>query len=205
MYSLKRKIVPITLLLVCLGIMLMACASQQADENPSGTGDTIVEEQTPAELFAFTSDSDCSACHAAEVQSGNDSTVLYSFHVDQQEMQCNTCHNDDNEVLTKAHEDYATAKLPSKLKKTEVYVEVCLTCHNMDDLKVKTKDTATLTDSNGVTANPHDLPVSDSHAKRIICMSCHEMHGKNPVNETAPKVCEGCHHQNVYECGTCHR
>ncbi|MDR1015543.1 MAG: cytochrome c3 family protein [Coriobacteriales bacterium] len=148
---------------------------------------------------------DCSSCHTAEVQSESDTTTAYFHHAGQQGVRCGTCHVDNDGALMKAHEDYGTAKVPVKLKKTEVSSEVCLDCHNAGALKTETESTTILTDSKGTVVNPHDLPVNDDHARNVTCSSCHKMHGSDPVIETAPKACLTCHHEDVYECGTCHR
>lgn len=60
-----------------------------------------------------------------------------------------------------------------------------------------------LTDINGTTVNPHELPINKSHAT-IGCATCHALHDDAPLEETAAKACTKCHHDNVYECFTCH-
>lgn len=60
-----------------------------------------------------------------------------------------------------------------------------------------------LTDANGTTVNPHDLPVNKSHAT-LTCATCHTMHDDATLEATAVKACIKCHHDNVYECFTCH-
>ncbi len=66
-----------------------------------------------------------------------------------------------------------------------------------------TADIEYLTDANGTTVNPHDLPVNKSHAT-LSCATCHAMHDDATLEETAVKACIKCHHDNVYECFTCH-
>lgn len=66
-----------------------------------------------------------------------------------------------------------------------------------------TADVTVLTDENGTTVNPHDLPVNKSH-DTIVCATCHTMHDDAPLEETAAEACTKCHHDNVYECFTCH-
>ena len=65
------------------------------------------------------------------------------------------------------------------------------------------KASTALTDDQGTTVNPHDLPQSASH-DTLTCGSCHTMHDEKPLEETAAAACTQCHHQNVYECYTCH-
>lgn len=66
-----------------------------------------------------------------------------------------------------------------------------------------TADIDYLVDANGTMVNPHDLPVNKSHAT-ITCATCHAMHDDTTLEETAVKACIKCHHDNVYECFTCH-
>lgn len=66
-----------------------------------------------------------------------------------------------------------------------------------------TADVTYLTDANGTTVNPHDLPVNKSH-DTITCATCHSMHDTDPLEETTVDACIKCHHDNVYECFTCH-
>lgn len=66
-----------------------------------------------------------------------------------------------------------------------------------------TADIDYLVDINGTTVNPHRLPINKSHAT-IGCATCHMMHDDTPLEETAVEACIRCHHDNVYECFTCH-
>jgi hypothetical protein len=66
-----------------------------------------------------------------------------------------------------------------------------------------TADIDWLTDENGTTVNPHNLPVNKSH-NTITCATCHDMHNDETLEETAKNACIQCHHDNVYECFTCH-
>ena len=62
-----------------------------------------------------------------------------------------------------------------------------------------------LTDKNGTTANPHDLPQNADHTNAdLACATCHKLHGEDPIEQTALKACIDCHHAEVFECGTCH-
>ena len=105
--------------------------------------------------------------------------------------------------------------MPKKLKNTAVSEETCLTsgCHSMDELVAATASSTVLTDSNGTVKNPHEMLIDENHIANsnadLACSSCHKMHEENgaesqAVAESAQAKCTGCHHQNVYECGTCH-
>ena len=116
---------------------------------------------------------------------------------------CTTCHDDAK--LPELH-DGATpgSKMPEKLKKTNVSEELCLSCHgSYEELAELTEDCDLLTDDNGTTVHPHDLPDVADHDP-ITCTNCHVVHSKKTVEQTAPAKCLSCHHENVYECGTCH-
>jgi hypothetical protein len=119
-------------------------------------------------------------------------------------MACSSCHTDDDGALTKAHKSYTTAKLPEKLRRTDVSSAACSGCHGANDLKTATAGLTILTDNTGLTVNPHDLPATETHLINITCASCHKMHSTEPVEEIAPEFCVSCHHEDIYTCGTCH-
>jgi hypothetical protein len=193
-----------TIAVIAFAAILAACAPRQADvENPDsddandGNGQVI-------ELPAWSLDSDCESCHAAEVASGSDSQCAYSQHT---EVSCTTCHEDTDNKLTKGHEKYAAAAQPAKLKYTKVTSAPCTTagCHSDAEGRIAaTAQVTALTDSDGTTINPHALPTNKRHLSNVTCSSCHKMHKEDSPLETAPTVCRGCHHQDVYQCGTCH-
>lgn len=98
----------------------------------------------------------------------------------------------------------ANDKMPKKLKKSEVSEDLCLGCHtSYEALTALTADCTLLTDENGTVVNPHALPEVADHDP-ITCISCHTAHGDKTLEETASSKCLSCHHENVYECGTCH-
>jgi cytochrome c553 len=202
----------IAFLALSLLFVLAACAPQQATETSDGeaisngqpgvayndTNDEASSEE--ASLPAWTTASDCESCHTAEVESGESSAYVYSLHIANP---CTTCHTDTGGQLAAAHDAYATAKQPTKLKQTSIEISVCESCHSVGDLKGLTASTTVLTDANGTVVNPHELPSHKDHTG-IDCSSCHKMHKSDPADDTATAVCSSCHHQDVYECGTCH-
>lgn len=193
----KRRMVAATLAFVCICITLSACSSE--GKSDSAEGDT--GSKSAGELAAWTPDSDCVNCHVFEAESATDTACAYSLHAD---VECITCHANTDGSMAKAHERYETAKQPAKLKRTEVTSGVCLSCHIETELKEATADVTALTDGNGTVVNPHDLPQTEDHADAIACSSCHKMHLPESAIDTAPQACLSCHHDNVYECGTCH-
>ena len=89
-----------------------------------------------------------------------------------------------------------------KLKKSKVEVGACTGCHDSTALELPAA--ADLADSRGNKADPHALPDGEGHSS-ITCVSCHNLHdAEEKVEETAYDLCYGCHHDEVFECGTCH-
>lgn len=116
---------------------------------------------------------------------------------------CTMCHT-DTEALAETHENAEDlTALPKRLSK-KIEDETCLTCHGSKEaLAEATADSDVLTDTNGTTVNPHALPETASH-ESIKCVDCHRVHTDKDPAETANQKCMSCHHQNVYECYTCH-
>ena len=198
----KRKYLA-TMLLACVVaaiVSLSACAPQSGSVQAEG-GSSDAAKQDPV-AFTWSEDSDCATCHATESGSFSDAKCLAGSQ--HQSVACVTCHA-DKDALSAAHEGVsATDKMPEKLKATEVSSAACLSCHDSwDALAAKTADSTVLTDSQGKVVNPHALPAGHAE-ERATCSDCHSMHGATDATTDAPKVCIGCHHQNVYACNTCH-
>jgi hypothetical protein len=197
----RCRSIALTFLLCCF-ILLVACAPQQATTDHSAPA--APDESSTITLPVWTEESDCATCHDAEVQSGADAAATFSLHAGDSAVTCMTCHADEDGVLARAHEDYGTAEPPTKLKRAKVQSAACLSCHDQNEIRDKTVGSAVLTDNDGTIVNPHELPANDEHTRNITCVSCHEMHATDPVEEVAPITCRNCHHMDVYECGTCH-
>ncbi|MDR0514116.1 MAG: cytochrome c3 family protein [Coriobacteriaceae bacterium] len=200
----KRMNKVLVMAMVLLGISTLltaACAPRQSIDKPSAgaTDDAVATVSLPQ----WTEDSNCtsSECHTAEADSATDKACVFSLHG---ELACITCHMNEEGKLATQHKDYATAKPSTKLKKTAVSNEACLSCHDRLELASATAASSVLTDANGTVVNPHGLPATAAHEESISCSNCHKMHKGNPAEEAAGKVCASCHHQAVYECGTCH-
>lgn len=144
---------------------------------------------------------DCGPCHERAVASREDTDCLAALHRD---IPCATCHSD--ETLADVHEG-ATAEGGAKatrLKKTAIDATACTGCHGEGaDLAALTAETEACTDKNGLVVNPHDLSTNVEH-EDIDCASCHIMHDDRTAAEQAESLCTSCHHENVYECFTCH-
>lgn len=169
----------------------------------SHSANVETDNATTALTADWSTDTDCAACHSKEGSSLQSTECVAGSHSASQGLQCVTCHNDES-TLSQVHASAGNKKAPKRLKKTEVNADVCLSCHDMETLAAATADFTGLTDSQGTTVNPHDLPRNEDHSAEISCTSCHSGHGDNSPSEQATDLCVGCHHENVYECGTCH-
>jgi hypothetical protein len=193
----KKSVPLIVALFICsLMFVLVACAPKQA------TGEEGEAEQVAVNVPLWSQNSDCTSCHVAEVQSGvSGSASIYALHTEEA---CITCHTDDGGVLADAHEEYATAEQPTKLEGTEVADATCVTCHDIEEIKIATAGSTVLTDVNGTVVNPHDVPQTQEHGENIECATCHKMHTPDPIADVARQACVSCHHQGVYDCKSCH-
>jgi hypothetical protein len=192
-----KKLLP-SVALVATVASLVACAPQQpgTSENPES------RESAGSQVeISWSPKADCAICHATESDSLSSSGTA-ALHASSG---CADCHA-DYEGLAKAHEGVtADDKMPTKLKKTSVEESVCLTCHGTyESLAEKTADVTILTDQNGTTVNPHEVAAAGTGHDSMTCASCHSMHADEPASETSDALCLGCHHADVYECGTCH-
>lgn len=197
----KARLIP-SIFGIILLVTLVACAPRQA---PVEASDPDVSDETPViELPTWSEESDCASCHTTEVSSGTDSAATFSVHETQADMTCLTCHTNTDDELALVHAEYSTATAPTRLTETSIPDSTCLDCHVLDELKAATSSSTVLTDYNGLVVNPHEMPDTNDHERNVRCSTCHKMHSARPLEETAKNTCLACHHQGVYECGTCH-
>jgi hypothetical protein len=191
----------VPLLLVLSLIALAACAPNTNSTKTGTTGEQ--QESTDATQpvgITYSADTDCTACHTPETESYEATAFLASQH---KGSDCLSCH-DDLATLTGVHDSvHVGDKTASRLKKTSVSDELCLSCHPGDDRITATAGLTVLTDKEGTVVNPHDLADNKDH-QGIACADCHKMHKEEPIATTAKGVCIGCHHQDVFTCYTCH-
>ncbi len=177
-------------------------ASSSSSSKKSGSSDSA-QASDASDGDTFTMDADCASCHEKAAKKMADEGYTGELH---QALSCVSCH-DNEEELTAAHSSKYSAKQASRvvaLNKTTVDEELCFTCHgDQETLAEATADLTLLTDKNGTCVNPHDLPDIENHSK-ITCGSCHKMHDDKTSAEAAQNTCINCHHENVYECYTCH-
>lgn len=187
-------------LAVAAATVLVGCAPQANDvAGGGGTG----QDEPAAVDFSWSQEADCAMCHAAESASMEDASCQAAMH-EQQGVPCSGCHADEARLAT-VHEGATTASsAPARLKSTSIDESTCTSCHgDRAALAVETAESAALVDSQGTTANPHELPSSPDH-DGIACSDCHQMHVAGAAGELAKKTCIACHHEDVFECGTCH-
>lgn len=197
----KRRHYLSWLVIMLFALSLAACAPANNNTSDVNQSENSVSDDS---VFNWSKESDCGTCHLRDVESFTDSACLAAEHPDLAS-NCFLCHNQENE-LEAVHEkvEMGDEKKKDTLKKTSVSEEICLSCHQQEDCVTATATSEVLTDKNGLTINPHDLPDVEDHAA-ISCSSCHKFHSQNEVSETTPKVCKNCHHADIYECNTCHQ
>lgn len=194
-----------TLLIACVGLAmaLVLCGSACAPTpNKKSSDESMADTGTNAAVaFTWSEDSECSMCHEHEQTTCTDSQYPASQHAD---VNCAACHNDSEALVAKHEGATPDSKMPKVLKASTVSDETCLSCHygTKEELKAATSDLK-LVDKEGTEQNPHDLsPIGDHEA--LECRNCHAMHEEGTNEEHAHEVCLSCHHEDVFECHTCH-
>ncbi len=193
-----KRAITVSLLTALLCLMsLIGCAPQVSD----GGDEAAKQDKVASFSFEWAADSDCATCHASH--SATVQADVHSTAAEAKDMGCMACHA-DSEGLDAAHEGVSMGdKEPKRLKSTEVASETCLGCHDKAEVIASTAELTVLTDANGTTINPHDMPEVESHAD-VGCVDCHNIHDDQTTQEAASGYCIGCHHHEVYECYTCH-
>lgn len=191
-----------------LDCSLCHAAQVASIEEKAGDNKESTDAKAPGSAAGDVSDTQ----DAAEKTGANESLVdeapsgLESYaamHAHSFGMTCADCH-EDSDKLADAHKRMNGGTEATRLKKTAVASELCLACHDADTLAEATAECTVLTDDNGTTINPHQLPEVGEHAG-INCADCHQVHeAEKTLAQTARTTCGSCHHAGVYECGTCH-
>lgn len=183
--------------LTCFAVVWSTGCAPQSENREGGQPREI-------EASSWSIESDCLQCHSVEADSLADDSCLASTHRNEG-LGCIDCHTDESS-LSAAHEKATTGNpAPKKLKKTEVDESTCTACHGTyEELATATLDKLVI-DSKGTAVNPHEAPnLTDGHEGNITCASCHAMHEEANTAEEAHETCLNCHHEDVFECGTCH-
>lgn len=193
------------IMLACIGgcFALAATLSACAPKEPA------VVEKDPAPEPIVTIDwsptTDCSTCHTIESDSAKDASSFTGIH-QQQGLTCTGCHTDEA-ALKKAHESARkTDTAPSALKQTKFVDADCSneSCHVLapEDFIALTATSDQLTDDKKTRVNPHEVAtMTPGHIEAgMTCADCHDAH----KSKTAFDYCLSCHHEGVFECGTCH-
>ncbi len=200
-----RRTIMAAALVLTLALVPFTLAACGGTSQASQDLNDAATKATTTKAAAWSPTSDCSKCHAAEVESLKDSTLLASKHSGQK---CADCHNDaDN--LTKAHAGATGA--PSSATTTASKMgtkEFCLKCHGTyEDLAAKTAASTVLKDTKGTVVNPHAVSQNADHQGVSLdeCYNCHAVHQASaPAGPAVGAICITCHHENVFECHTCH-
>ncbi|WP_425804449.1 cytochrome c3 family protein [Desulfitobacterium sp. Sab5] len=116
----------------------------------------------------------CTLCHNMQpmYDSYHDSNLLANSHA-KAGVKCHDCHESSLSIQAEEGMKYITGNYESPMKTREFPQEMCLKCHNYDDVKAKT---------NFDESNPHD-----SHNGELQCYTCHKMHEPSQV------LCTQCH------------
>ena len=186
---------------------LVGCGREVlASTGPSLNGITA-SEATPKDKvkFKLTEDSDCEACHALEAASEHNEGC-WAGNPEHADLVCLDCHVKDKPLEGAHRKLSADSKLGVGLKRTSVDDQTCLTpeCHNADEVLAKTPQDAMLIDANGTAVNPHEIHNMGASHGDIQCSECHVTHQETETLQAATDKCLSCHHENVFECGTCH-
>lgn len=204
MKSIKLKSTLTFAIGVTCALALFACAPSVSVDPADQNGETVGGD-VPAAQVEWSIDSDCAACHTEEAASMEDATLLASGHA---AFDCVTCHaeadiaSSHQGVTAPPDEDQQLAI--KKAGRTMGTIDFCLQCHGtLEELAEKTTDVTLVKDSNGTVVNPHAIPENAAHEEDGVqqCYNCHRLHNTSPSPTTN---CNTCHHQGVFECGTCH-
>lgn len=217
----RRRLGPLMVCALSVAIGLGAAGAALADQ---GSPKPMPED----ELAAI---ADCEACHeigaaGGAVAGGSEGkadedegagapgdgakgdaaadAVEKSYFESHPQAECLDCHIAD-EAFGKSHKDKtADDRMPKKLRRSDVTTEKCQECHGTyEDLAELTEDVEVLTDSKGTCVNPHAaVALTEEHDGAFDCFSCHGVH--KPVEDVKDEACLRCHHEDVFECGTCH-
>ncbi|MDR3037577.1 MAG: cytochrome c3 family protein [Coriobacteriales bacterium] len=203
----KRMVGTILILLAITGalvgaqLQLAGCAPQVSDGK--GSEQTAAEIPGAGQSFSWSATSDCATCHTTEKASLGDAAQPQAIAHESQD--CNSCHTEEA-ILKQAHEGVTYGSTPAKKARVKTVSEqTCISCHgDLAAVAVKTADSDALTDSNGLSVNPHERPDGERHAENpATCTDCHKVHSKD-LSKDAMKYCAQCHHRGIFQCGTCH-
>jgi cytochrome c553 len=204
----KRRVLTALILIALVGMLasmqlqLTACAPQSSAENKPAGEDAQATPDTD-QAFTWQANSDCAVCHTVEGDSLSNSVRPQAVaHASQD---CGGCHTDEA-VLLQAHDGVGySSKMPKKAKLETVHEQTCIACHgDLSTMAQKTTASTALSDSNGLSVNPHERPEGATHAENpATCTDCHKVHSEDLPND-AMKYCAQCHHRGVFQCGTCH-
>jgi hypothetical protein len=156
----------------------------------TATASSTTKSSTSSTALVWSPNVDCSVCHAAQVKSFTDNTLLASKHAAVSN-KCLGCH--DLSILQAAHKNFSpTTSVPPQTFPQSF----CLKCHGTyAALIVLTKSSKAFLKPDGTAVNPHD-----THVGPTDCSNCHSIHGVSAGID----YCYSCHHAKVLECGTCH-
>ncbi len=183
---------------VLLMAMLALCVGCQAEGGEVAYVDGVESVEILTEgAWEWSPDDDCALCHPSE----SETTATDLCEIRQSEGTCLSCHASESALRT-VHELPFDSQSPTKLKDTAVDSGMCAECHGVGGPDPAEAAQVMLTDTEGTSIDPHNLPEAGDH-NEIECLDCHKTHQPS-VEDSAQALCESCHHQGVFECYTCH-
>lgn len=181
-------------MLLCslLIVSLFACSPQEQSSGQKNIGDRVA--------VAWSADAECTTCH----NSFSATTGTAAFAHESNGFDCYTCHS-KQEMLEVHEKNGNSGRTPTGLRFSSVTNEACMNsvCHPNSEDFVAATENVVLTDEKGTSENPHAVLSRGEH-KDILCADCHTMHEVSNPAEVSEATCFGCHHEKVFECGTCH-
>jgi hypothetical protein len=181
-------------------LQLTGCAPRESSENTEQDTQTVEVNDQP---FSWSAASDCAVCHTTESASLSDPAQPQALEHGTQK--CDSCHSNET-LLVQAHEGVTYSSTPAKRASLKTVDEqTCISCHgDLATVAQQTVSSTALTDSNGLSVNPHERPVGEKHAENpTTCTDCHKVHSAD-LSRDAMKYCAQCHHRGIFQCGTCH-
>ncbi len=185
----------------------LGCSICHSDEDALAEVHSDVDEETRAPRRLKTTDvadAVCLGCHGDGTIAAPDAGQSASGEKTAEA----PATTEGNDVDAKATEAAAPTATPSENKAQADADSTKGADQEQDEpgrtaLIAATADSTVLTDEKGTTVNPHDLPAVEDHAS-INCIDCHKGHSSDTIEVSAMKACTLCHHENVFECYTCH-
>ncbi|MCL2808015.1 MAG: cytochrome c3 family protein [Coriobacteriia bacterium] len=204
--SLKIMATSVVGILLAASVLTIGCSSSVPEDAWAHASNEQALSEALSMPVAWTTGSDCGACHHIEQDSQLSPEHPQAF-AHQDEASCLDCHTELS-VLAAAHLDLTFAdalRTQYKSNSATALEHACIDCHgSMEEMALLTMSSTALTDSQKTTVNPHEQPAGPTHEVKVAtCTDCHNNHSLD-LQKDAMKYCASCHHRGVFTCGNCH-